>query len=142
MSRLLSTFVLVIGFLLPHALAAKGPLTAEESAINTVIQAQLDAFRRHDAKAAFSYAAPGIQAKFRTAENFISMVATQYLPLYSPKRVEFLGLSQERGGVLQRLKVLGPDDREYVAYYPMERQPDGSWRIGGCFIEPAAGFDA
>ena len=136
MSRLLFSLILVVGLFLPPAATGQESLSAEERAINAVIQAQLDAFKNHDADAAFALAAPGIQARFRTAEAFISMVAAQYLPLYSPKRTEFLGLVEEGAAVIQRLKVLGPDDNEYIAYYPMERQANGSWKIGGCYIEP------
>ncbi|MGB1548220.1 MAG: DUF4864 domain-containing protein [Alphaproteobacteria bacterium] len=137
MPRLLVSFLLVVGLFVPFAAGGEESLSAgEERAINTVIQAQINAFKNHDADAAFALAAPGIQAKFQTAENFISMVATQYLPLYSPKRTEFLGLVADGAAVIQRVKVVGPDDNEYIAYYPMERQENGSWKIGGCYIEP------
>ncbi len=136
MARLLFSLILGVGLFLPPAATGQEPLAAEEPAINAVIQAQLDAFKNHDADAAFALAAPGIKARFRTAEDFISMIATQYLPLYSPKRTEFLGRVKKGAAVIQRLKVLGPDDNEYIAYYPMERQADGIWKIGGCYIEP------
>jgi len=146
MFRIVVLLVLAIGFFALPSFSPSGPraetLSAEERAINAVIEAQLAAFKRHDAEAAFSHAAPDIQARFQTAENFIAAVATQYLPLYSPKRVAFLGLVQEDGATIQRLKVLGPEGGEYIAYYPMERQSDGVWKIGGCHLEPVAGLDA
>jgi hypothetical protein len=30
--------------------------------------------------------------------------------------------------------VVGPDGLSYLAYYTMERQADGSWRINGCYL--------
>ena len=140
MPRMLISLVVAALFLLPSGAMAE-TLSKKEQAINAVISAQLDAFRHHDAAAAFSLAAPDIQARFQSAENFIAAVATQYLPLYSSKRVEFLGLAEEGTDAIQRLKVLGSDGKEYIAYYPMELQPDGSWKIGGCHVEPIAGLD-
>lgn len=138
MARLLFSLILVGGLFLPPAATGQELSSSEERAINAVIQAQLDAFKNHDADAAFALAAPGIKARFQTAEDFISMVAAQYLPLYNPKQTEFLGFVEEGPAVIQRLKVLGPDGNEYIAYYPMERQADGIWKIGGCYIEPFA----
>ena len=30
--------------------------------------------------------------------------------------------------------MVGPDGLSYLAYYTMERQADGTWRISGCFL--------
>ena len=30
--------------------------------------------------------------------------------------------------------VIGPDGLAYLAYYTMERQADGTWRISGCYL--------
>ncbi len=31
------------------------------------------------------------------------------------------------------------DGEAWVAFYPMQRQPDGRWRINGCQLEKARG---
>ena len=35
---------------------------------------------------------------------------------------------------VRSLFVIGPDGHAYMAFYTMERQPDGSWRISGCHL--------
>ena len=35
----------------------------------------------------------------------------------------------------QRVRVVGPDGRPVIAYYPMRRLPDGTWRIDGCYLQ-------
>ena len=34
----------------------------------------------------------------------------------------------------QRVLVVGPDGVPVIAVYPMQRMPDGSWLINGCFL--------
>jgi ketosteroid isomerase-like protein len=111
------------------------PPAGEQGAIRDVIEAQLDAFQRDDAAAAFAYASPAIRDMFGTAERFMAMVREGYAPVHRPRRVEFRDLVTERGRLTQRVYVVGPDGRPVIANYFMERQPDGSWRIDGCVLE-------
>ena len=60
---------------------APGLLTAP-SDISAVIMAQLDAFRKDDAKAAFAIASPEIQKRFgQAADRFLTMLKQNY-PLH------------------------------------------------------------
>ena len=111
---------------------------ADARAVRAVIQAQLDAFRRDDAARAFSYAAPGIQATFGSAENFMEMVRTQYAVVYRPKRVEFESLMQSEDDVVQAVRFTDAGGQVWQALYPMQREADGTWRIGGCYLQRAA----
>lgn len=112
---------------------------ADARAVRAVIQAQLDAFRRDDAARAFSYAAPGVQATFGSAENFMQMVRTQYAVVYRPARVEFESLLQSEGDVVQAVRFTDAGGQVWQALYPMQRDADGTWRIGGCYLQRAAG---
>ena len=38
--------------------------------------------------------------------------------------------------------ILGPDGQNYEAVYTMERQPDGTWRINGCYLVKKPGLSA
>ena len=114
---------------------ADTPPEGERGAIRDVIEAQLDAFQRDDAAAAFGYASPAIREMFGTAERFMAMVREGYAPVHRPRRVEFRELVTARGRLTQRVYVVGPDGRPVIANYFMERQPDGSWRIDGCVLE-------
>lgn len=112
--------------------AGLGP--ADRSAIRAVIETQIAAFRRDDGDAAFALASPNIQRMFRTAEIFMTMVRQGYQPVYRPRRIEFRDVVDLDGVPTQEVHVVGPDGKPVIALYPMQRQPDGSWRIGGCYL--------
>jgi hypothetical protein len=119
---------------MPPAGAAEAVAGGDQQAIRAVIEGQIDAFRRDDAAAAFGFAAPGIQAMFGTAENFLHMVRTGYGAVYRPREVEFRALVTVAEVPVQQVLVIGPDGKAMIALYTMERQPDGVWRIGGCSL--------
>lgn len=132
--------VLVLAFLLPVF-----PAQAEDSrrvGILDVIGAQLEAFRRDDAPAAFAFASPDIQAMFGTPANFLKMVAEAYQPVYRPKSVTYLDLIEKNGRLVQRVLFTGPDGKQVLALYMMARQPDGTWRIAGCVLVDPTGQSA
>ena len=104
----------------------------DAAAVREVIEAQLDAFRRDDTQRAFSFATPGIRAQFGTAENFMQMVRTSYPAVYRPRTVKFELFEVADGQVIQPVRLTDAGGRGWVAFYAMERQPDGSWRIDGC----------
>jgi len=115
--------------------ATVGP--ADRAAIQQVIGDQIAAFRRDDGDAAFALASPGIQRMFGTADGFMAMVRGGYQPVYRPRSYSFRELVTIDGLVVQPVAVVGPDGRRVTALYPMEQQPDGSWRIAGCqLVEP------
>ena len=105
---------------------------ADSTAIQSVIGNQIEAFRHDDATSAFSLASPMIQGMFGTPENFLAMVAHGYPPVYRPGAVRFTDLVTIDGVLTQKVELLGPDGRAYLALYAMEKQPDGTWKINGC----------
>src|SRR5262245_4210565 len=107
---------------------------ADAQAIQRVIQGQMNAFRVDDWTAAFAYAAPSIRQKFQSPQIFSQMVTQAYQPVYRPKNVEFRELKASEFGPTQEVFVVGPDGIGYLAYYTMEKQPDGTWRISGCYL--------
>jgi len=107
---------------------------ADAAAIQSVIQGQMNAFRIDDWSAAFAFAAPSIQTKFESPQVFRQMVTQAYQPVYRPRDVEFRELKASEFGPMQEVHVVGPDGLNYLAYYTMEKQADGSWRISGCYL--------
>ncbi len=107
----------------------------DREAIRQIIQRQVDAFRRDDADAAFGYASPEIQHLFGTSEIFMEMVRQGYQPVYRPRVFDFEEIVTVNGRPTQKVRVIGPDGRPVTAFYPMRRQPDGTWRIDGCFLQ-------
>ncbi|MEO1093093.1 MAG: DUF4864 domain-containing protein [Pseudomonadota bacterium] len=139
MRALLIALVLLLS---PPALGADDLAGNDRAAIQTVIQSQLDAFQRDDGVAAFGFASPMIQDLFRTPEGFMAMVKRGYAPVYRPQQVVFQDLVTMRGKPTQRVWVVGPDGRAVIAYYVMEQQADGTWRIDGCILEPVSDAEA
>ena len=136
MRRWIASMMFLLLPLLPAA--AQVPVDeADRVRIERVIRDQMTAFRSDDAAAAFAHAAPSIQTLFGTPETFLAMVRRGYAPVYRPRSVEFRELAEAEGALVQRVLVVGPDGVPEVALYVMERQPDGSWRIAGCFLARA-----
>lgn len=131
---LLVCLLLLIG-IAPDGHAGPGGVTAaDRAAMEDVIRRQIDAFRRDDGQAAFSFATPDIRRMFRTPEIFMSMVRQGYAPVYRPREVEFRDVIERDGAVVQRVYLVGPDGTPVIALYTMERQSDGIWKIGGCTL--------
>jgi hypothetical protein len=110
---------------------------ADAVAVRTVIEQQLDAFRRDDAAAAFSYATPAIRDMFGSADNFLVMVRASYQAVYRPRSFEFRDFYVVQGDARQVVALVGPDGQPINAVYHVQRQPDGNWRINGCVLEPS-----
>lgn len=119
------------------AAQTKTPASSRDAKeIRRVIETQLDAFRRDDAKTAFQQAAPSIQRRYATPEFFLSIVKRHYTPVYRAKTATFGRLAMWRGSLTQEVAILGQDGQRYTALYPMQKQPNGRWRIAGCMILP------
>jgi hypothetical protein len=132
MRRLAVLVVLVLGF----AARAQAPLdmpAPDRAAIRTVIESQLDAFRRDDGAAAFGFATPNIQAMFGTPESFLAMVRRGYPAVYRPRSVAFAEIVGEAEHPVQLVQIIGPDGEAVIAAYEMARQGPG-WRINGCVL--------
>jgi type II secretory pathway pseudopilin PulG len=111
--------------------------TSDRTAIEQVIRGQIDAFRHDDASAAFAFAAPGAQERFGNAEMFLEAVRRGYQPVYRPHGVDFTTLSVKDGEIVQTVELIGPDGNAYTAFYTMEREVDGAWRIVACELIPS-----
>jgi len=123
--------------------SASGPIPeADAQAIRSVIEAQLAAFAADDAEKAFSFASEGIRQTFGTAQVFIAMVKLNYSVVYRPASVSFLDPEQVDDNVMQPVEMSDEDGTLWLALYRMQRQPDQSWRIGGCILKRLNGSSA
>ena len=127
MPRWIFVFLLTAG-------AAFAQTPAERQAIPGVIAGQIEAFRHDDAPAAFGFASPDVHAKFGTAEIFMDVVRRGYQPVFRPRSVTYGSASVEGEHTVQRVEVVGPDGRTYLAVYFMLRGTDGVWRIDACVL--------
>ena len=128
---------LVLAFLLPSLMAQA--VDTRRAFIVDLIGTQLEAFKRDDASAAFAFASPEIQAIFGTPANFLKMVAEVYQPVYRSQSVTYLDLIEKNGRLVQRVLFSGPEGKQVLALYMMERQLDETWRIAGCILVDSTG---
>jgi hypothetical protein len=133
--RLLLSFWLA---LLPAAVAfgADSRLTGDDlSEIHAVINRQIEAFQRDDARGAFALVSPAVQDSFGTPERFLDVVRMAYRAVYRPARIAFLELMAIGGAdVVQPVQITDRAGGLWVAYFSMQRQKDGSWRTNGCHL--------
>ncbi|SRR5258705_10470723 len=121
--------------LLAPGLASAQPISAADArAVRAVVEAQLEAFRRDDARRAFSYATPGIRGSFGTPEKFMAMVREQYPVVYRPRSVSFEEPLIVGEDLVQPVRMTDGYGHAWMAIYPMAKQPDGRWRINGCHL--------
>jgi Domain of unknown function (DUF4864) len=116
-----------------HASAAPVAPT-EEKKIRMVVQGQLDAFEKNDARAAFSFAAPNVREAVGTAEKFMNMVRTGYPQVYRHTAVVFLKPEMVGDEVLQRVQLTDASGEVWLASYALQKQKDMSWRITACVV--------
>jgi hypothetical protein len=140
MARLVSLLGMLIVMSLAVSGAAQGQVNeADRAAIRQVIEAQLAAFQHDDGPGAYGFASPTIQQKFINPDIFMQMVRSGYPAVYRPQEVEFRELALQDGLLLQHVYLVGPDGRPVMAVYEMQRQPEGSWRINGCWLAQIPG---
>jgi Domain of unknown function (DUF4864) len=137
MFRALTLALCLSGF--SAASSAADVSTADANAIRAVISEQLDAFARDDGPRAFALATSGIRERFGSPEIFMDMVRTSYPVVYRPKSVEFEKAVVVDGEVIQPVRMTDADGESWIAFYPMQRRPDGRWRINGCQLERLRG---
>ncbi|MGB8316079.1 MAG: DUF4864 domain-containing protein [Aestuariivirga sp.] len=116
---------------------------ADKAEFQRIITAQISAFRTDDGPAAYDFAAPVVRNIFTTPEIFMSMVKQGYPQVYRPQSFSFTEtLMDPMGMPAQKMLVVGPDGKSYMALYSMEKQPDGTWRIAGCTLLEIPGLNA
>ena len=132
MKRLTRLLFALALFGLPGFARAAEVSSADQSAIRSIIASQIEAFQRDDGAAAYSYASPGIRTVFPTVDAFMSMVKKGFPQVYRPQSSTFGPILDSPTGPLQRVFITGPDGKNWIAEYTLQRQPDGTWKISGC----------
>jgi Domain of unknown function (DUF4864) len=128
--RTLLIFLVILGLSAPAAALSNG----DRAAIQSTIERQLQAFLADDGATAYSFAAPGIKAIFPTVEAFMAMVRQGYQPVYRPHSYSFGELKESPGDLQQFVDIVDADGVFWTAVYTLSQQPDGSWKITGCYL--------
>ena len=140
---LLKAGLLTLVLFLPLPADAGQVTGADLAEIRAVIHRQIDAFRRDDAQGAFALVTPQVQQTFGTPERFLNAVRLDYRAVYRPASLAFLRLVVMGEDVVQPLQVTDRSGAVWLAYYAMQRQKDGSWRMNGCrLVQPGRTISA
>jgi hypothetical protein len=133
--RYFSVVVLALAAVTLQLKARAGGLPQDQAQqIQEVIAQQLRAFAEDDADRAFETATPEVRKAIGSSARFLAMVRVAYPMVYRPAQVSFLKPEEEEGQVLQLVEIRDDEDKSWIALFAMERQPDHSWRIGGCLV--------
>jgi len=103
----------------------------------SVIERQIEAFRKDDGETAFGFASPMIREIFRDPDHFMAMVRNGYQPVYRPRSFAFGAITETEAGLTATLSIEDAEGGAWTAIYTLEKQPDGSWRISGCRLVKA-----
>ena len=134
---MMRTLVFCLALMAPAWVQAE--VTASDLAeIRAVINRQIDAFKRDDARSAFALVSPNVQEAFGTPERFLDVVRVSYRAVYRPAAVTFLRLTVIGADAVQQVQLTERSGAVWHAFYAMQRQEDGSWRTNGCrLVQPA-----
>lgn len=132
--RLAATMMLVLLQAFAVSAHAQALSPADEKSVRAVVEGQLAAFAKDDAKKAFSFAAPNVREAVGNAPDFLSMVRRDYPVVYRPASVAFLKVEGKDGDAIQRVQMLDASGNSWLALYSLARQKDKSWRITGCVV--------
>lgn len=114
------------------------PAKSDESRIEAVITAQIEAFKMDDFETAFQFASPTIQGVFGTPERFGMMVRNGFPMVWRPSSVEYLETIEEAPFVYQKVRIRDEKGIYFTLAYQMVETPNG-WQINGVqFVEDPA----
>jgi hypothetical protein len=108
----------------------------DKTAIEGVIEGQLNAFNARDVDTAWQYASPMIQRMFGNPGNFGMMVQQGYPMVWTNSDVRFLDPRDDAGRLIQPVLIKDANGGAYLLEYEMIETPDG-WKINGVVILPA-----
>jgi hypothetical protein len=132
--------VLAITLSLPASAQDASP---PETAWQSVVGGQIEAFRQNDAETAFSFAASGFHTTYPTAEAFFAVIAASgYAPIVQSRTHSFGSFTQiDDTEVVQEVNLVGRDLTLYVATYRLQQEEAG-WRIVGVALRKVPGLAA
>jgi Domain of unknown function (DUF4864) len=124
----LSPYALPLALVAPSAVDS-APRDAGGVEARAVVQSQIDAFRRGDAKGAYALTSSAIKDSVPNAGSFLEIVRSQYAALLRPRKVEFGPLIILGDEAAQNLSLIDDQGGVWAVVYVLTRQPNGAWAI-------------
>lgn len=108
---------------------------SQNIAIRKVIQVQLNAFKKNNARRAYAQASPQIQGSFGNSRNFMSSIKASYPSVYFSKKAIFPPMKAVKGKQHVQTVVLQKPDGGFVTAKYLMVLIKGKWRIAGVDIK-------
>lgn len=114
---------------------------AREDAWQSVVAAQIEAFRARDAETAFSYAANSFHDTYPDAEAFFDVILGYgYGPILDSRSHRFVAFKELEGGeVIQEVELVGRDQSLFSASYRLGQEASG-WRVEAVALRKMPGL--
>ncbi len=112
---------------------------SDKKQIADAVMKQLAAFRNKDAKTAYELAAPLAQSEFSSPEHFLNELGDMYDWFSMAKMKDMDGIDMSEALPRQRILLTSPTGRQWLAYFTVEKQQGGAWKILGFMVEEASG---
>ena len=126
-----------VGALMGILMLSGGPTRAEQQAVSpvawqSVIAAQIQAFRDHDAPSALMFASEEFHKTFSDPrEFFLAIINSGYEPIMDSRSQTFGPYQMVSPNlVLQEVKLTGKDQVIYEAIFQLSKEATG-WRVHG-----------
>ncbi|MDN5939942.1 MAG: DUF4864 domain-containing protein [Salinisphaera sp.] len=97
------------------------------------------AFAADDSAAAFSHAAPNVQSRFATPENFMAMVQSAYPVVWRPASVAFGRVEWDGDDLIAAVRMQDAQGSPWLVLYRLQRRAGENWRIAACNIARSPG---
>ena len=133
--------LLVVPVYADDASSSAPPPDASAAEWQQVISSQIQAFRDHDAAAAFSFAAASFQQRYTDPKAFFAAIlGAGYAPIMNSRSESFGAYQMVADGVvLQDVKLVAQDQTLYDAVYQLTKEANG-WRVSGVQLGQTPGI--
>jgi hypothetical protein len=137
----LSPYFLPVAFVAPTVVDA-APREAGGVEARAVVQSQIDALRRGDAKGAYALTSSAIKDSVPNAGSFLEIMRTQYAALLRQRKVEFGPLIILGDEAAQNLSLTDDQGGVWTVVYVLARQPDGAWAVDDYLMVDSDGTES
>lgn len=129
LSASLGSWLLALSIFLPGAVVAQDMIDAENEAIHTVVQSQLQAFASDDADTAFELASDETQALIGSPQALLGIVRELYPPLHRPQKAVFAPADVEGDHAIQEVAITDMNNVIWIAVFLMQQDEESHWKI-------------
>lgn len=98
--------------------------------VRKIVAKQIEAVRQDDAKAAFAAITPKLKQQFVNGQSYLRVIRAQFPALGDARLVSFGELRETSFGFAQMVRLSNARGEPWLAFFLMDRDKAGAWRIG------------